>query len=182
MIYLRLFWCFFQIGLFSIGGGYAVMPLIQNLVVQQRQWITMQEFADLITLSQMTPGPIALNASTFVGTRVAGLAGGITATVGCVTPSSIIALILGYLYRKYKNLSTLQGILNGLRPAVVGLIASAGLTVVLLALWPGRQWDFFILALFAVAFVILRKFKTDPIYIILGAGALSLLYQILIPR
>lgn len=114
MILLEIFWSFFQIGLFSIGGGYAALPLIETQVLEAHNWLTMAEFADLLTISQMTPGPIALNASTFVGTRVAGLPGAIIATIGCITPSCIIVLTLSYFYFKYKNLSAIQGIMKGL--------------------------------------------------------------------
>ena len=103
MIYLKLCWSFFQIGLFSIGGGYAAMPLIQNQVVDINQWLTMQEFVDIVSISQMTPGPIAINAATFVGTRVTGLAGALAATAGCVLPSCIIVLTLAYFYYKYQG-------------------------------------------------------------------------------
>ena len=96
-IYLELLWSFFQIGLFSIGGGYAAMPLIQHQVVDLHGWLNMTQFADIVTISQMTPGPIAINSATFVGTRVAGLPGAIVATVGCVLPSCIIVLFLAFL-------------------------------------------------------------------------------------
>ena len=92
MIYLHLFWSFFKIGMFSIGGGYAAMPLIQNEVVTLNKWLTLKEFADIITISQMTPGPIAINSATFVGIQVAGFPGAIIATLGCVTPSFIIVI------------------------------------------------------------------------------------------
>ena len=82
MIYLKLFWSFIQIGLFSIGGGYAALPLIQNQVVELNKWLSMEEFVDLITIAEMTPGPIAINASTFVGTRIAGIGGAIISTFG----------------------------------------------------------------------------------------------------
>ena len=82
MIYLELFWSFFQIGLFSIGGGYAAMPLIQNQVVDIHPWLTMTQFADIMTIAEMTPGPIAINSATFVGIQVAGLPGAVIATVG----------------------------------------------------------------------------------------------------
>ena len=98
MIYLKLFLSFLQIGLFSIGGGYAAMPLIQQLIVEQNQWLTMTEFTDLITIAEMTPGPIAINSATFVGTRIAGLGGALIATLGCVLPSFIIVLTLAKLY------------------------------------------------------------------------------------
>ena len=115
MIYLKLFWSFFQIGLFSVGGGYAAMPLIQNQVVDLHQWLSMQEFADIVTIAEMTPGPIAINAATFVGTRVTGLAGAIAATVGCILPSCIIVLTLAYFYYKYQGATLIKGILQGLR-------------------------------------------------------------------
>ena len=90
MIYLELFWSFFQIGLFSIGGGYAAMPLIQNQVVDIHSWLTMTQFADIMTIAEMTPGPIAINSATFVGIQVAGLPGALIATIGCVFPSCVI--------------------------------------------------------------------------------------------
>ena len=181
MIYVKLFWSFFQIGLFSIGGGYAAMPLIQNQVVDIHGWLSMGEFADVITISQMTPGPIAINAATFVGTRIAGLPGAIIATLGCVFPSCIIVLTLAFIYYKFRGLSTIQGILNGLRPAVVALIASAGLALVELAFWKEKgisgnfeNVDVFAVIIFLIALVILRKWKVNPIFVMLGAGVFGL--------
>ena len=133
MIYLHLFWSFFKIGMFSIGGGYAAMPLIQNEVVTLNKWLTLKEFADIITISQMTPGPIAINSATFVGIQVAGFPGAIIATLGCVTPSFIIVISLARLYFKYRKLNIIKGILDGLRPAVISLIASAGVSMTVLA-------------------------------------------------
>ena len=98
MIYLELFWSFFQIGLFSIGGGYAAMPLIQNQVVDIHPWLTMPQFADVMTIAEMTPGPIAINAATFVGIQIAGFPGAIIATVGCIFPSCVIVMTLAYVY------------------------------------------------------------------------------------
>ena len=94
MIYLQLFLSFLQIGLFSFGGGYAAMPLIQGQVVTAHGWLSMSEFTDLITISQMTPGPIAINSATFVGTRIAGMPGALAATAGCVLPSCILVTLL----------------------------------------------------------------------------------------
>ena len=132
---LGLFWSFFQVGLFSVGGGYASMPLIQHQVVELHPWLTMGEFADIITISQMTPGPIAINSATFVGIRIAGLPGALAATAGCVLPSCIIVLTLAWVYSRWRNLNIMQGILQGLRPAVVAMIASAGLSLAALALF-----------------------------------------------
>ena len=135
MIYWELFWSFVKVGAFCVGGGYASMPLIQTQVIDEHGWLTMQQFIDIFTISQMTPGPIGINAATFVGTKVAGLPGAVCATVGFVFPSVIIVLILAHLFFKYGDIGHVRGILNGLRPAVVALICSAGLSFVFLALW-----------------------------------------------
>ena len=108
MIYLQLFLSFLQIGMFSFGGGYAAMPLIQGQVVTLHGWLTMSEFTDLITISQMTPGPIAVNSATFVGMKIAGIPGAVVATAGCILPSCILVTILARLYLKYRNLDLLQ--------------------------------------------------------------------------
>jgi chromate transporter len=178
MIYLQLFWSFFQVGLFSFGGGYAALPLIQEQVLEIHPWLTSAEFVDVLTISQMTPGPIAINASTFVGTKLAGIPGAICATAGCVTPSCIIVLILATLYYKYKGLRMVQGIIKGLRPAVVALIASAGLSILMTAFFnkealPLKPSDLNWIAvlLFAGSLIIIRKFKLNPIYSMLIAGA-----------
>lgn len=134
-ILIQLFISFAKVGLFCIGGGYASMPLIQAEVVEAHQWITMNEFVDIFTISQMTPGPIGINAATFVGAKVGGIAGSIAATAGFVFPSVIIMLFLAYLYNKYGDMGAIRGILNGLRPAVVALIGSAGVGILLLAFW-----------------------------------------------
>ena len=135
MIYLELFWSFLKIGLFSFGGGYAAMPLIQEQVVSSHNWLSMAEFTDLITISQMTPGPIAVNSATFVGIKIAGIPGAIVATVGCILPSCIIVMLIARLYLKYRKMDLLQGVLNSLRPAVVAMIASAGISVLITAFW-----------------------------------------------
>ena len=135
MLYWELFWSFVQVGIFCVGGGYASMPLIQEQVIELHGWLTMQEFIDIFTISQMTPGPIGINAATFVGIKVAGFPGAVAATSGFVFPSVIIVIALSRLIYKYGDLAAVRGILNGLRPAVVALICSAGIGFVILALW-----------------------------------------------
>ncbi len=177
MIYLQLLWSFFQIGLFSIGGGYATMPLIQHQVVDLHGWLTMTQFSDIITISQMTPGPIAINSATFVGIQVAGIPGALVATLGCVIPSCIIVTTLAYVYYRYKGLTMVQGVLSGLRPAVVAMIASSGVSLLLLAFystsgvpadWAAIDWR--AVLVFAAAFFILRRWKSDPIWVMAGCG------------
>jgi chromate transporter len=122
---LRLYWVFLQVGLWSIGGGYASIPILSDLVVEKHAWISMEEFVDMVTVSQMTPGPIAINLATFVGIRMEGLWGGIVATLGSITPATFIMMPLAYFYFKYHHLFVIKAILSGLRPVVVSLIASA---------------------------------------------------------
>ena len=105
MIYLQLFLSFLQIGAFSFGGGYAALPLIRHQVVEANGWLQLSEFTDLITISQMTPGPIAVNSATFVGIKIAGIPGALIATLGCILPSCIIVTLIASLYLKYRNLS-----------------------------------------------------------------------------
>jgi chromate transporter len=185
MLYIELFLVYFQIGLFAFGGGYAAMPLIQNLVVEGKGWLSMAEYADLTTIAEMTPGPIAVNSATFVGQKMAGLPGAIVCTLGCILPSLIIVLTLAYFYTKYRSLKTVKTVLGELRPAVVAMIAGAGLTILLLALFgtgtlseiSSIRW--IELCLFAVSLFLLRKFKANPIMIIFGtAVAGTLMYLV----
>ena len=181
MIYLELFWRFVQVGLFCVGGGYASMPLIQAQVIDVHGWLSMSEFIDIFTISQMTPGPIGINAATFVGMKVAGFLGAIVATLGFVTPSFILGIILAKLFFKYGNNGEIKGILNGLRPAVVALICSAGMSFIFLALFntekmPINVADIDYLGLFVliVAFIAVRK-KVGIIKILAGSGVLGLI-------
>ena len=137
-------------------------------------------FTDVVTIAEMTPGPIAINAATFVGTQVGGIAGALVATFGCVLPSCVIVILLAWLYRKYRSLTLMQGILSGLRPAVVGLIGAAGASILALALWNGGLMAFSLaalepisLCLFAAALFVLRKWNVNPTFIIFGAGAVG---------
>ena len=186
MIYLELLWSFFQIGLFSIGGGYAAMPLIQNQVVDIHPWLTMTQFADIVTIAEMTPGPVAINSATFVGIQVAGLPGALVATVGCVTPSCIIVTLLAYVYYRYRGLDIVQGILKGLRPAVIAMIASAGISLIILAFYGSRELpadlgsiDLKAAFIFAAALLALRVFRISPIKAMAGAGAAGLLLYLI---
>lgn len=186
MMYLELFWSFFQIGLFSIGGGYAAMPLIQNQVVDLHPWLTMTQFADIMTIAEMTPGPIAINSATFVGIQVAGLPGAIIATLGCVLPSCVIVLTLAYIYYRFRGLNIVQGILAGLRPAVIAMIASAGISLLILAIYGQRTLpadltsvDIIAVVIFLAGFVALRRWKLNPLWVMAGCGAAGvLLYSV----
>lgn len=185
MIYLELFLSFLQVGLFSIGGGYAAMPLIQNQVVTTHGWLTMEEFTDLITIAEMTPGPIAINSATFVGIRIGGFGGALIATLGCILPSCFIVSILAFIYYKYKGMSALQSVLASLRPAVVALIAGAGLSILQLVLFGGQSIslnhvNWIGAGLFLTAFIILRKWKWNPILVMGCCGAAGLALNLIL--
>ena len=186
MIYIQLFLSFIQIGALSFGGGYAAMPLIQNQVVDIHHWLTVSEFNDLVTISQMTPGPIAVNSATFVGEKLAGVLGAMVATLGCIIPSLIIVTIIAFFYTKYRHLESLQSVLNILRPAVVAMIANAGLSILLTSFF-GEQIIFTIknlnihmLGIFAICIFLLLKCKMDPIAVMLLAGVLHTTYSLVI--
>ncbi len=184
-LYIKLFLSFVQVGMFSVGGGYAAIPLIQNQVVEKNNWLTMTEFADIITIAEMTPGPVLVNSATFVGIRVAGILGAIVATIGSIFPSAIIVLSLAYLFKKYSSLPAVNGILKGLRPAVVALIASAGISLLLLALlgdtsvYTGlSDLNLVALVLFGIAFFVLRKYKLSPIFVMFGTGIIGMFFYL----
>lgn len=180
----KLFLSFLQVGLFSVGGGYAAIPLIQYQIVEVHKLMTLAEFTDLITIAEMTPGPISINSATFVGTRLAGLPGAIICTLGCIIPAFCICLTLAYFYYKYRKFSGVQTVLSALRPAVVALIASAGLSILSLALFGVEESSIVLsdirwieLGLFAGGLYLLRRYKVNAIAIIFGSGIIgTLLY------
>lgn len=183
-ILLQLFISFAAVGLVCVGGGYASMPLIQAEVINRHGWLTMNEFVDIFTLSQMTPGPIGINAATFVGSKVAGIPGSLAATFGFVFPSVFIVLFLGYLYYKYGNVAAVRGVLNGLRPAVVALIGSAGVNFILLAFWNKEKLpvdvtktDLVAVVIFVLAWFALQK-KAGTITLLFSSGVAGLVFYL----
>lgn len=184
---LTLFISFVQVGLFSVGGGYAAIPLIQEQIVHNHKLLTMAEFTDLITIAEMTPGPISINSATFVGQRIYGTLGAVICTIGCILPSFIICLTLAYFYYKYKNFLGVQAVLGALRPAVVALIASAGVSILVLALFNTNFHNIIIsdfrwleFTLFIGGFIILRKYKVSAVSIIIGTGIVGTALQLII--
>ena len=178
MIYFKLFFAFVQIGLFSIGGGYAAMPLIQDQIVDIHKWVSVREFTDLITISQMTPGSISINSATFVGLKIAGFPGAVVATLGNIFPSLVVVSVLGYVYYRFQKVKIVSGILEGLRPTVIALIASAGVSIFVSALIgdngiKNAKLNYSNLILFTVSFFLLRKYKWDPTVIMILCGLFS---------
>ena len=170
-----------------MGGGYAAIPLIQEQIVNIYGLMTMEEFTDLITVAEMTPGPISINSATFVGMRLAGIPGVLICSIGCIIPSFCICLILAHFYYKYRSVSGVQVVLGALRPAVVALIGSAGASILILGLFGTDLQNVVLsniryveLGIFVVALFILRKFKSSAISIILGSGVVgTLIYALM---
>ncbi|MBR1758307.1 MAG: chromate transporter [Lachnospiraceae bacterium] len=181
MIYLQLFLAFLQIGAFSFGGGYAAMPLIREQVILHYGWLSEADFANLVTISEMTPGPIAINGATFVGNQVAGILGALAATAGCVLPSCVFVSLLALLYKKYHEMPLLKGVLGTLRPAVVSMILAAGLGILIPTIFTtgtvsfvagNVQWRFVLY--FIGCLVLLRKWKLNPILVMVISGVCEL--------
>lgn len=167
----KLFMAFFKIGFFTIGGGYAMLPLIQKEVVDVNGWLNEEEFLDAIAISQSSPGAVAVNISIFIGYRLGGVIGSIVSTLGTTLPSVIIILVVAVYLYEYKDIAIVQKVFLGIRPAVVSLIASS---VVVLAKALGFSVD---KVIFAVAsFVLIVVFDISPIYVILFGGIISGIY------
>ncbi len=170
MILREVFLTFFKIGAFSFGGGYAMLPLISAEVVDARNWLSMSEFIDVIAISQGTPGPIAINAATYVGYKVAGPLGSLVATSGVVLPSLIIMTILGSLFLRFRKLTAAQDMFSGIRPVVVALIARAAFSVL-----PSSVTGILSGVLAAGTVVAMVVFEANPIVLLAAAGVLGVI-------
>ena len=191
MIFLKLFFTFFKIGLFGFGGGYGMLSLIQSETVTHNAWMTSAEFANIVAISQMTPGPIGINAATYCGyTAVHNAAmgetmavlGSATATLALVLPSFILMILISKMFLKYMKTHAVQSVFNGLRPAVVGLLGAATLLLMTpenFSLPSVNPWQFFIsCGLFAATFYGTYFLKINPIRMTIYAAlaGLVLLY------
>lgn len=193
-LFLQLFWVFFVIGIFTIGGGYAMLSLIQTQVVTAHSWLTESAFTDIVAISQMTPGPIGINCATYVGYEVVhgaggshliGVLGSMTATFAIILPSFLIVLAIVRFYTKFKGNKLFEGILGWIRPAAIGLIGAAAVILMFRVDWSSARPavelvrdnfpDWISWVLFAAAAAASLFFKIGPIPIILAGGALGLL-------
>lgn len=195
MIYLKLLFSFIKIGLFSFGGGYAMIPLIQK-EIEMHGWLSPSEFVDIIAIAEMTPGPIAVNSATFVGYKAAGLFGSMVATIGVALPSLILILaVSGFFFKVQKKPINIM-VFYGVRPVITGLIAAAGVFVAETAIFkkdisiaafnyifnkPTSFFDFGGIVILVASLVALVKFKMHPILTIAGAGVAGIVIYSLIP-
>ena len=193
VIYLKLFWTFFKIGLFGFGGGYGMLSLIQNEVVEKQQWISNAEFTDIVAVSQMTPGPIGINSATYVGfkaienadmTRTQAVCGSLLASFSVMLPSFILMLLISAFFMHYKDHKSVQTVLKWLRPVVVGMLAAAVLLLLNeenLGTFSAANLQLYVsIGLFILAFIATNFWKIGPIKVILLAGLFGgLFYSIL---
>jgi len=177
MLLLKLYLAFLKIGTFGFGGGYAMLPLIQKEIVDNNAWLSQTDFMDIIGISQMTPGPIAINAATFVGYKTGGILGSVLSTLGVVTTSFILISFANYFFKKFKNSKILAHALKGMRPALIGLIISVFIT---LSYESYRDLNSLIIA--AIVGFLLYKTKIHPILIIVIAAFLGILFYGMIPN
>lgn len=196
MIFLYLFWAFFKIGLFTIGGGYSMIPMIEDAAIDEYGWLTQEQLMDFIGVAESTPGPIAINLATFIGSMQGGefgwwgrILGAVCATLGVVTPSFIIILIIAVVFERFINSAGVQGFFYGVRPVVVGLVAASMASLGLAVILPSLDLQFFkslslegfdwvSLCLMALMFVIghlrIKKKKLHPIIMVLIAATLGI--------
>lgn len=194
VLFLQLVWVSFLIGLFTFGGGYAMLSLIQAQVVVSHPWLTESAFTDIVAISQMTPGPVGINCATYVGYEVihqagashlVGILGSLTATLAVMLPSFLIVLTIVRFYTKFKDNKIFEGVMSWLRPAVVGLIGAAALILMFKVDWSLQAVDISIVkenfsdwiswVLFAAAVIASLFFKIGPIPILIAGGLLGLL-------
>ena len=169
-ILMDMFITFFKIGAFTLGGGYAMLPIIQKEVVEKKKWIGETEFLDMVAISQSAPGPLAVNISAFVGQKMKGLMGLITSTLGAILPSFIIIILVASVFLGIENSPVVQRVFQGIRPAVVALIA---VPVISMGKTAKVNKKNFIIPLSAA--VLVAVFKITPIYVILGAAAIGVI-------
>lgn len=176
---LEIFLNFMKIGVFAFGGAYAVIPLVEEQIVRNVGWMTFAEFSDLLAIDELTPGPIIINSSTFIGMKLAGLPGAILATLGVIIPGCLISLILIRLYQKYKDIPVITEAIKVLKCMSVALIFSVLLKMFISAAFPSGtvsigNLDILKLVMIVASFLALKKFKLNPLIVMLACGTISL--------
>lgn len=187
MIYLRLFWEFLKIGLFAVGGGMATLPFLKELA-ERTGWFTQELITDMIAISESTPGPIGINMATYVGCNIAGIPGGVLASIGEVIPSLIIVILISKSLERFRSSTIVGDMFYGLRPTVTGLIAAAGIGVMQVAMFhldlfqqSGSYLDLLDwkkLLLFAVMFLGIKKLKWHPVAFIAISAVIGIVFSL----
>jgi len=172
--YLQLFWSFFKIGAFTLGGGYAMIPLIEQEIVGRRRWISAEEFSDTLTLAQSAPGPIAINSAVFVGYKMRGMKGVLTSVLGTVLPSFVVILLIAMYFVNIRDNEIVERIFKGLRPAVVALIA-----VPVIRMLEKKKFEWNVVLIATMATVAISWLKISPVIVILAAGIGGIVYYLI---
>ena len=175
-ILIEIILAFMKIGSMSFGGAYGAMAIIEKQIVTINKWMSIAEFRDLVAIDELTPGPILINSATYIGMKIAGIPGGIAASIGCIIPSFIISLILIRIYRRVSYID--ESILS-IKCMATAMIFSTFLSILLSAMFHGNSIDYLLLAMAAVSFFLLRKYRINPIYLMLGCGTVSLVLSLL---
>ena len=174
---LALFTAFLKIGAFTFGGGYAMIPLIQKEAVEKRSWISADELLEIVAVAESTPGPIAINAATFVGYKTAGFPGAFLATLGVVLPSFLIIAAISFVLEEFSSVKAVKYAFIGIRAGVLALILKA-----LVSMFQSSRKDLFSCILMAVVFVLTAFLKINVLYVLLGSAAAGLIYSLIAGR
>ena len=182
MIYLQLFISYLKIGFFGFGGGYAMLSLIQNEIVEQRGWLTATQFADIVAVSQITPGPIAINSATYIGYTIAGIGGSVVATFAVCLPSLTLMLLLTRFFLRHRENRFVQSVVKSVSPVVVGMIASAALLMIVPRSGDSENFvDIWSWILFAACLYGSYR-KVNPILMILLSAVAGVVIYIVVPN
>ncbi|PID82975.1 MAG: chromate transporter [Clostridiales bacterium] len=165
----KLFFSFIKIGTFAFGGGYTVLALIKDIIITKNNWVNDEIFIDIVALSQMTPGPIAVNSATLIGSKISGLIGSIVATIGVILPAIFIVSILNYIITKNKKSRFIKNLLKSLQPASIGLIFAAAFT-----LGHKNIIDIKSFLIMVTTLIVAYKLRLNPIIIIICSGILGI--------
>ena len=171
---LEIILSFIKIGSMSFGGAYGAMAIIQKQIVEINGWMSLAEFRDLVAIDELTPGPILINSATYIGMKIAGIPGAIAASVGCIIPSVIISLILIGIYKKYRRVSYIDESIVSIKCMAVAMIFSTFLSILISSMFPEGSVDYILIVMALVCFFLLRKYHINPIYLMLGCGAICL--------
>jgi len=168
---LKIAWTFLKIGVVFVGGGYVLIPLLHRIMVDQLHWLTLQEFLDGLALSQLTPGPLAILA-TFAGYKAGGIAGALVGTVFIFTPCTLLMIVIASRYEKIRNMELVKKTLDGILPAVIGLVAAAAFSLGKTSLFTLRDF-----AMLALGFCLLQFTRLSPMIVIIGSGVVGFLFK-----
>jgi len=175
MIYLRLFFTFAYINILGFGNGLTMLPIFQEQLVNKNHWITLDEFINMIPISQATPGPLVVNIATFSGIKAVGISGGLVATIGVTITTATISLLLAYLHNKNKEVLFVKELMNILRPITLAIIAIAAISIMRTTLFVEGAPDIMGFLLFLAGVIAIRKFKVNFVWTLLACGFINML-------